>query len=255
MNEEEFSEKKFEEWQRNAFPPKRKRADPPHPLTIALAFLSPAVACAAVWISLNSLRLSTLSVEVAQRAYVSLVPTKLELVELPIMDTLFRVMPSGPRGKMTKRNMWAQFDISNLGNTPANVTSVWATYSVPKEWQFEDKPAKETTVKVMDSVGALGPKSSVHRSVIQAVLLPANDLALQPEITDFLKTRVGVYRLLKVNAYATYIDVFNKQSETHACFEMALGERNPLPCLDPNANEPLKNSRTDNPSPSSDSKP
>jgi hypothetical protein len=135
--------------------PKHKSADRPHRITIALGVFSPLLAAVALYISLTSLHTSERSLEIGQRAYISLSTGALSFKQV---------------GYVT-RNEGTVFDqslvmtlavsIQNTGNTPATISKFSPTYELPAGWKNLD--ATYVGGKYRNTaLPFVGPKSEVR---------------------------------------------------------------------------------------------
>src|SRR5689334_9552823 len=90
---------------------KESVAPRPHGLTLLIGLMAPLIAVVALVISLRSLNLGENSMKIGQRAYLNI--TKGEVT----------IKPSDvpPHGNDVRIDVSYNFDINNLGNTPAQI--------------------------------------------------------------------------------------------------------------------------------------
>lgn len=201
--------------------PGKNVADRPHWITILIGFVSPSVAIVALIISLQSLNTSKQSLEIGQRAYVSLLDGKLTFNHMTIGP------PPGPSlgiqlpGAVIQSEqgpiatMLLSVNVVNSGNTPAEFTTFTPTFKhLPDGWSVRnpDWQAVQKTPRF------LGAKSQGPWEFHQ-------DFSLTPQAwTTYLRAgpRPGLY----FSGELRYLDVFHTEHTVDWCWMTLADERN-----------------------------
>jgi hypothetical protein len=186
---------------------KPKTADRPHPITICLGLLSPALALIALWFSWQSLKTSNRSLEIGQRAYVSLQDGKLAFhkeVEGPPPQPSSTLTPGQPHPYVV---MLGTVTLVNTGNTPAQFVSFRPVYKqLPEGWSVRNTgwvPANTTPP-------FLSAKSQVFWRFQQTFWLA-------PEAwSDFYG---GTSHVLSLAGELEYKDVFDEPHRINWCWD------------------------------------
>jgi hypothetical protein len=105
--------------------PQKRVAERPHRITILIGIFSPTVGICALIISLFSLRTSVQSLEIGQRAYLS-------------MDSGSFYLSEGPHDMGTLDLEWVVLAgiVHNTGNTPARIKKTLTTYKLSDGWSI-----------------------------------------------------------------------------------------------------------------------
>src|ERR1035438_1498502 len=150
----------------------QRTADRPHWIAIVLGLLAPTLGIVALAVSYRSFRVSEQSLEtsrlsvdtsqqsmkVAQRAYIEISNERAEIRP----DHYRELSPL----KLTGSDMLAYgFAITNLGNTPAEITEISIGYWLPGGWDlagFAGRPKMPREDRFMPKERYLAPKQSIY---------------------------------------------------------------------------------------------
>jgi hypothetical protein len=148
---------------------KPKIADRPHFITIGTSVVTAGLTIWALWFTSQSLKTSRTTLEVGQRAYVSVSDSNL-LVDDDAGWIREDRLQEAVTGKSSLKpgngylSVAISFVIHNLGNTPAAIKDVRMTYHTQPGWtprRLSQGLTAEGNVLVFDHVNTLGPKDSV----------------------------------------------------------------------------------------------
>lgn len=205
-----------------------KTADKPHKITIGLGLLSPSLAVLALVVSLFALHESERTLQIGQRAYVSLQNGRITFGQMtagPPPQPTSSLRNDEPQPNNAVANGQAQPDhfvamlltvtLVNTGNTPAQFVRFTPTYNnLPEGWTIrkqEYKP-KDTTPPY------LGPKA-------QALWRYRQSFELTREAWSQFST-AGVMNYLHLSGDLLYEDVFGKRHAVNWCWDTFANERN-----------------------------
>jgi hypothetical protein len=143
-------------------PPKKKVADQPHPWTIILAALSPALSIIALVVSLQALKTSRQSMEIGQRAYLTIPKGSMSISPAVRLPTNSAELVVGVDYTV---------EINNVGNTPAKIKRITLQYMIPKGWTHTNKvsagvvplPAGSNDIIAIPENATVPPKGSLQR--------------------------------------------------------------------------------------------
>ena len=187
---------------------KPETADRPHWITICLGLLSPTLALIALWFSWQSLKTSNRSLEIGQRAYVSLQDGRLSFskgVEGPPPQPSSTLTPPGQPHPYVA--MLGTVTLVNTGNTPAQFVSFKPVYKqLPQGWSIRNTG----WVPVNTTPPLLSAKSQVFWRFQQTFWLA-------PEAwSDFFG---GPLHVLSLAAELEYKDVFDNPHRINWCWD------------------------------------
>jgi hypothetical protein len=187
---------------------KPKTADRPHRITIYLGLLSPTLALIALWFSWQSLKTSNRSLEIGQRAYVSLQDGRLSFskeAEGPPPQPSSTLTPPGKPHPYVA--MLGTVTLVNTGNTPAQFVSFKPVYKrLPQGWSIRNTG----WVPVNTTPTLLSAKSQVFWRFQQTFWLA-------PEAwSDFFG---GPSHVLSLTGELEYKDVFDNPHRINWCWD------------------------------------
>jgi hypothetical protein len=191
--------------------PKEHIAARPHWITIVLSsstVLSLLVAIVAIAInhraaneslllSRSALELSERNMKTGQRAYLAIRGGKLHAVQKDTFDKL----PSAVAWLMeTEQEQWAfEFEVVNLGNTPASLVQFDITSVLPRGWSLLSQP-NDPTVSIEHfkarryrQLGNLGPKSTYVGKYLVSLERPVRDSGDESFFPDAYSTDADAY--------------------------------------------------------------
>jgi hypothetical protein len=113
--------------------PPEKPAAPPHPKSVRLSLLSPLLALVATVISLQSIRTSRQSLEVGNRAYLSIENTR-----VTASSSGYYLDDPHKHSLVVTSTM----SVQNLGSTPGRITSFKARHHTPDGWKLPPHDAE-----------------------------------------------------------------------------------------------------------------
>jgi hypothetical protein len=188
----------------------RKTADRPHWLTLAIGFLSSALAFLAFVISVESLRTSERSLKIGTRAYVSVLAGDMQFFNYGVVQH----DNSGGQHCIVRMDLSAA--IQNAGNSPASQGSFKAKYRLPKGWREAPDWVKQNLGS--DSIGTIGPKSTLNWSYTHL-------FELTPEIYDAFRNIPLRQHFIYMDAEVDYQNVFAETSTVKWCWVAATNEK------------------------------
>jgi hypothetical protein len=190
---------------------KPKTADTPHWITICLGLLSPTLALIALWFSSQSLKTSNRSLEIGQRAYVSLQDGRLSFskeVEGPPPQPSSTLTPPGQPHPYVA--MLGTITLVNTGNTPAQFVSFKPVYKqLPQGWSIRNSG----WVPVNTTPPILNAKSQVFWRFQQTFWLTPKAWS------DFSGETWHVLNVLSLAGELEYKDVFDNPHRVKWCWD------------------------------------
>jgi hypothetical protein len=182
--------------------PSKKVADRPHWITVVIGTLSPALALAALYISIQSIKISERSLntsqqsmKVAQRAY------------LAVRDGDLECTPTEFHSLIIDFN----YSISNLGNTPARITSLEMIYHrLPKGWSVGE-------TYLLKNPGEIAPRTTHYVKAATTVYVRPAELSDFKALYRPNGSISSQYRSY-IEGRITYDDVFNETQVTRWCW-------------------------------------
>jgi hypothetical protein len=231
-------------------------ADAPHPIAIALGLLSPALALVAVYISWSSFSFSQASLEIGQRAYLSVRVSSFSLVqqfvapELPwnTLEELKAVLAFRAEERVISTRMSCPLELTlgvsltNSGNTPATVEDATATIELIKmmkgPFYLGPKTLLDNPPTVHDS--KLGTPDVLQREtvaldgrvLVQAATFENCNELLKEKIDQISSKRSGPSDV-RARVAVAYHDVFRKKHKVFQCAEVVIGSTEMRPCEAP----------------------